>query len=226
MSTYIDYIMMPDSERGGLKGGRNDASLSMTPLAWLLIAVVVMLAVAAYCGVFRREGLVTSRVDREQYTVCEEYPNSQEAADILAEINAMYVRIITHLKRNRMNTRWAPEIEYLVKNYNPTVIGEHIPWNLSYTSYVSEKGKKIRFCLRTPGDRLRFHDMNTLRFVALHELAHLMTTSFGHEDDFWAAFRYLLIEAKALGEITVVDYRRHHQDYCGIVIKSNPALDR
>lgn len=198
----------------------------MNSSAVLLVAAIVILFAVYYCGFYRRDGLVTSTIDREQYTVCEEYPNAQQAADILAEINAMYVRIITHLKRNRMNTKWAPEIEYLAKNYNPTVIGEHIPWNLNYTSYVSEKGKKIRFCLRVPGDRLRFHDMNTLRFVALHELAHLMTTSFGHEDDFWDAFRYLLLEAKALGEIKIIDYRRHHQDYCGIVIKSNPALDR
>ena len=35
-------------------------------------------------------------------------------------------------------------------------------------------------------------DENTLTFVAIHELAHIMTKSIGHGDDFWNNMRYLL----------------------------------
>jgi hypothetical protein len=195
----------------------------MSKSSALLIVVTIIVIVVAY-KLSHRDAMVSSSVDHETYVVCEEYPNKEAAADILAQINGMYVRLITHLKRNRMGTKWAPEIKYLCENYNPTVIGEHIPWSLNYTSYVSEKGKKIRFCLRKPGNRLEFHDMNTLRFVALHELAHLMTKSYGHEPDFWAAFRFLLLEADSIGEIKLVDYGRQHEPYCGITIQSNPAL--
>jgi hypothetical protein len=138
----------------------------------------------------------------------------------------MYVDLIKHLKKNRMNTRWAPNIQYLASNYNPDVLGEHIPWHTNYTSYVRNKGQKIRMCLRPEHDRRKFHDMNTLRFVALHELSHMMTESYGHEEDFWRAFQFILLEASELGMIDLVRYSNDPQPYCGIIITSNPAFDR
>jgi hypothetical protein len=170
--------------------------------------------------------MVVSYVDKEPYIVREDYDNKQEAANILGSINAMFVRVIKHLKRNRMNTKWAENITFLAHNYNPDVLGEHIPWNTNYTSYVRNKGKKIRMCLRTTHDRNVFHDMNTLRFVALHELSHMMTSSFGHEKDFWDAFTFLLLEARDLGEIKLIKYKNAPQQYCGIQITSNPAFDK
>jgi hypothetical protein len=190
----------------------------------LVIMSYVIFTNAMPEGLFMSEGMVASSIDKEEYLVCEEYPNKHDAANILAEINRMYVRLITHLKRKKMDTRWASSIEYLVSNYNPTVLGEHIPSNLKYTSYVARKGQKIRLCLRTPEDRMKFHDMNTLRFVALHELAHMMTRSYGHEHDFWDTFRFILAEADSLEMIKLIDYRLAPQRYCGIIIESSPAF--
>ncbi len=194
----------------------------LTPV--LIVVVLLIIAAVAYWVLVGRDGMVVSSVDHESYNVREDYPNKAEAANILADINRLYVRMLNHMKKNKMNTPWAAQIEFLQKNYNPTVIGEHIPWSLNYTSYVAHKGKKVRFCLRLPGNRMRFHDRNTIRFVALHELAHMMTTSYGHAPDFWDTFRFLLKEAEALGEIEIVDYQRNPRMYCGIKIESNPAL--
>jgi hypothetical protein len=49
-----------------------------------------------------------------------------------------------------------------------------------------------------------------------------MTDSWGHEKDFWVAFKYLLEEAKDAGIYVPIDYTNHPVDYCGLVIKDNP----
>jgi hypothetical protein len=169
--------------------------------------------------------MVVSTIDNERYIVTDRFANKQEAADILASINSMYVVLIKHMKRNRMNTKWAPNIEYLANHYNPDVLGEHVPRNLNYTSFVRNKGKEIKLCLRTQEDRMKFHDMNTLKFVALHELSHMMTRSYGHAPDFWQVFQFTLLEANSLGMINLIKYDKIPQKYCGIVINSNPAFD-
>lgn len=199
-------------------------------IALLIIFVIVLILSSCReklppLDIWQNDCMVVSRVDDESYVVVERYNNKQRAADILGDINFMYVRLIKHLKYNRMNTKWGPNIQYLANNYNPDVLGEHIPWNLNYTSYVRNKGKKIRLCLRTQNDRSKFHDMNTLRFVALHELSHMMTESYGHEKDFWEAFQFMLLEANSLNMIDLIKYSQRPQKYCGILINSNPAFD-
>ena len=199
-----------------------------------LLIILVILIIVCGCGVkqlpalpfFNNECMVISSVDNQKYIVREDFKNKQTAANILGEINAMYVRLIKHLKRNKMNTRWAPDIIFLANNYNPDVLGEHIPFNTNYTSYVRNKGKKIRMCLRSVNDRNKFIDMNTLKFVAIHELSHMMTKSMGHENDFWEAFQFLLLEASSIGEIKLIRYSQNPTPYCGITITANPAFDK
>jgi hypothetical protein len=198
-------------------------------MAALLIIFVIAIIIFIYSDSIpyygRNECMVISTIDDEPYTVTKIYTNKQEAADILASINSMYVVLIKHFKRNKMNTKWAPNIEYLAHHYNPDVLGEHVPRNLNYTSYVRDKGKEIKLCLRTQDDRMKFHDMNTLKFVALHELSHMMTRSFGHSADFWHAFQFTLLEAHSLGIIKLIEYEKYPQKYCGISINSNPVFD-
>lgn len=192
----------------------------------IVSSIIVLVLVLQYLGIeidfFQRDHMVTSKIDNESYRVQEEFENKQRAADILAEINQMYVRIIYHMKRTQMGSPWAKNIIFLGEHYNPIVLGEHIPSNLNYTSYVAQKGKKIRMCLRTPENRNVFHDMNTIKFVALHELSHLMVQSYGHDETFWDAFRFILGEAASIGEIKLVDYSKFPVRYCGIDVTSNP----
>jgi hypothetical protein len=199
-------------------------------IALLIIFTIVLIFIVCRDDVTtliarQNDCIVVSRVDNEPYVVTKCYANKQLAADILGDINVMYVKLIKHLKRKKMDSEWGANILYLAKNYNPDVLGEHIPRNLNYTSYVRDKGKKIRLCLRSEENRMKFHDMNTIRFVALHELSHMMTKSYGHGDDFWSAFQFILLEAGALNMIKLIRYEHAPQKYCGIIINSNPAFD-
>ena len=44
--------------------------------------------------------------------------------------------------------------------------------------------KKLAFCLNTTKGHEAI-DINTLTFVALHELAHVATVEVGHTENFW-----------------------------------------
>ena len=65
-------------------------------------------------------------------------------------------------------------------------------------------------------------DSNTLTFVALHELAHIMTVSIGHTDEFWDNFKYLLEYAIKIKVYQRQNFRQHPVKYCGTKITDSP----
>jgi len=201
--------------------------MSLLSIALSLLFAIVVIYI--YCTNKKEKiipsSFVISDVDGSEYKVVGIYENKREAANILAKLNLMYVKLIKHLKRNKMGTIWAENIIYLSDNYNPDVLQEHIPSDLNLTSYVSNKGEKIILCLRRVENRNEFYGENTIKFVAIHELAHMMTHSYGHENDFWEAFEFLLGEAEKLGVIKIIDYSKFPEPYCGIMITSNPIFE-
>jgi hypothetical protein len=67
--------------------------------------------------------------------------------------------------------------------------------------------------------------MNTVMFVVLHEMAHLMTEQLStgkHTSEFWANFRRLLEDASKIGVYSPVNYSRTPVDYCGMQITDSP----
>ena len=59
-------------------------------------------------------------------------------------------------------------------------------------------------------------------FVAIHELAHLMSKSIGHTTEFWDNMRFLLKKGIELKVYKHIDYNKHPEDYCGIKITDTP----
>ena len=68
-------------------------------------------------------------------------------------------------------------------------------------------------------------DINTLTFVALHELSHIMTSSIGHKQEFWSNFKFLLENAKEANIYQPIDYKKNPTNYCGMKITDNPYYD-
>jgi predicted metal-dependent hydrolase len=52
--------------------------------------------------------------------------------------------------------------------------------------------KKLYFCIRQKDEDETLVEENTITFVAIHELAHIMTKSIGHTDEFWNNFKRLI----------------------------------
>ena len=76
-------------------------------------------------------------------------------------------------------------------------------------------------CLRQKDEEKSFVEKNVLLYVAIHELAHLMTDEIGHTPKFWTNFRFLLTEAVDIGIYVKVDYSKKPADFCGIKVSSS-----
>jgi hypothetical protein len=164
---------------------------------------------------------VKSSVDGTYYSVKSEFSNGGEAADVLARLNRINMRIISHMEEKYQGTDRAADVKFLAGNYSGDVLAEHIPRTTVNTSYVLNKGDEIKLCLRDPQTG-QLHDFDTLLFVNLHELSHLFDREYGHEKSFWRGFAFLLREAHSIGVYTPIDYGVHPVNYCGIKITANP----
>ena len=160
---------------------------------------------------------VTSKVDNRKYLV-RNLPDSQESADMIATIRKHLVKLSQELKnKNQGNV----DIERMINNFNPNNIVESEKSN-KYTSYSINKGEKTVYCLRSRDDKNQLVKLNTIMFVALHELAHTMTKSIGHTKEFWDNFRILLRNAIKLGIYKRVNYNENPVKYCGVEITDDP----
>lgn len=159
---------------------------------------------------------VKSRVNGETYMV-RSLPDKQEAADLLANIATNLTTLMKHLEKT------APDDERskrFLSRFHPEKISEG-PESNKYTSYSINKGEKIVFCLRQkPKDELV--DLNTMIFVALHEVAHICTVEIGHPPSFWKNFQWLLRESVNIGIYKDQNFKQQPQAYCGIKITDSP----
>ena len=67
-----------------------------------------------------------------------------------------------------------------------------------------------------------FIDDNTVNFVAIHEMAHIMSKSTGHTPEFWNNMKYLLEQGSEIGIYNPIDYSKVPVMYCGQEINSTP----
>lgn len=160
---------------------------------------------------------VKSKVDNRKYLV-RNLGDKKEAADLLATIRRNLIKLTQELKKkNKSNV----DIDRMVNNFNPNNITESDE-NNKYTSYSVNKGEKIVFCVRSRDEKKKLVKLNIMMFVALHELAHTMTESIGHTQEFWDNFRVLLRNARKMGIYKRINYNENPVDYCGTKITDDP----
>ena len=111
-------------------------------------------------------------------------------------------------------------IERLNDKFDPKNVTENIPGSM-HVAYSVNKGDELSICLREK-DTNRFIDKNTVRFVAIHEISHIMSQSSGHSDEFWDNMRFLLEKAVERGIYTPVNYEETPVKYCGVKITDSP----
>ena len=164
---------------------------------------------------------IISSVDGNKYCV-RERRKIKEAANLLALVSDNCRKLVFHMKEKYPSDS---RVITLSSGFNPKKITETLPTS-ELTAYSENKGEKIAFCLnKDKANDNKLIDMNTLMFVAIHELSHVMTTSIGHKQDFWENFKFLLENAKEIDIYSPVDYKNKPEDYCGMTITDNPYYD-
>lgn len=200
--------------------------------ALLIVAICIFLYYSEY-------NTLKFKVNDNSYRVHTTFPDKHSAAETLAEINNRLLKLKIYMKKKYQcagscttiiksgldDFRMDERSEQFEDNFKPQNISEISPHNpLGSTSFTEGKGTKIVFCIRDR-DTNQIHDINTLMFVALHEITHVMNEKWGHGVVFWELFAIVLRDAAECGIYQPVDYSQRPQTYCGIKITSNPYFN-
>ena len=188
---------------------------------YIMIIFIILICIKIYqdSDMFQLKCII-SDVDGNTYCVRDRL-KLELAADKLAEVTNNMNAVVNHCKEKYPNRE---NVKRLVDGYNPEKICETLPTS-KYTAYSENKGEKLAFCLDTEKKNGQLIDINTLTYVALHELAHIATVSVGHTEEFWNNFKFLIIEADEINVYKPVDYKNKPVRYCGMEIKDNPFYD-
>ena len=188
---------------------------------YIFIAVILLLCLRIYydSDAFNLKCIIASK-DGNTYCV-REREKLELAANLLADVTQKMKDMVAYMKQTHTED---PRTIRLVEGFNPKKINETLPTS-ELTAYSENKGEKLAFCLNTTKEGNKLIDLNTLTFVALHELSHIMTESIGHKQEFWQNFKFLLENAKVAGIYHPVDYKKKPKEYCGMKINDNPYYD-
>ena len=189
---------------------------------FILIIFIIIIAIKLYLtsDTFNLRCIIS---DVNGNTYCVRDRNKLElAADRLAHVNNNLNKLVNHLAEKYPNK---DNVKRLISGYNPKKIYETLPTS-EFTAYSENKGEKLAFCLDTEkNSKGRLIDLNTLMYVALHEVSHISTKSIGHNDEFWQNFKFMISEAKAINIYNPIDYKKEPARYCGMNISDNPFYD-
>jgi hypothetical protein len=190
-------------------------------LLYIIIAFVLLVCLKVYIesDAYNLKCII-SDVDGERYCV-REREKIQLAANLLSNVTKNLKDLVTYCAKKYPSDE---KVIRMVQKFNPTKISETLPTS-EYTAYSENKGEKLAFCLNKKKNGTKLIDINTLTFVAIHELAHIMTVSEGHKQEFWQNFKFLLEQAKAANIYDPVDYKKNPEPYCGMDITDNPYYD-
>ena len=160
--------------------------------------------------------------DEDGHTYCvRETPKLELVADLLARVTHKLEKLVAYMKEKYPKRE---NVQRMAKRFNPRKISETLPTS-QYTAYSENKGEKLAFCLKKEKGEDELIDVNTLTFVALHELSHIGTAEVGHTPTYWQNFKFILENAVEAGIYKPVDYKKKPKGYCGMTITDNPYYD-
>jgi len=194
----------------------------MEYLCFILIIFILFVSIKMFfdSDIYNLKCIISS-VDGNKYCV-RERKNIHKVANLLAKVTGKMKRLV-NIVGDKYSTN--EKCQQLKKNFNPKKIKEILPTS-SYTAYSENKGEKIAFCTTTTKKGNKLIDENTLTFVAIHELAHVMSESIGHTEEFWDNFKFLLKKAVEYNLYNPIDYGKKSKMYCGMEINDNPFFDK
>jgi hypothetical protein len=195
--------------------------LEMNGFGYILIAFVLIVSLKIYSesDAYNLKCIISNE-DSNTYCV-RETPKLQLVADLLARVTKKLKKITVYLGKKYPNR---DNVKRIVENFNPKKIVEILPTS-KYTAYSENKGEKLAFCATKEKHGSELIDENTLTFVALHELAHIMTKTIGHNTEFWNNFKFLLQNSVKIGIYKPIDYKKKNVTYCSMDLTDNPYYD-
>jgi hypothetical protein len=161
-----------------------------------------------------------STIDNKFYRV-RSVDGKQNKADLLAILNIKLNTIVMALEDAGYNSG---NVKQLISKWKRGVSIKEIGKLETDAAYVINK-KYMSFCL--PENNGSLDDINLMTYVAIHELAHIMSYEVGHGPEFITNFEFLLNYAKTLNYLDPItntyhpvyiqlDQLKTNDNYCGV----------
>jgi len=192
-------------------------------MLWFVIGFVIAIFLITKFIPSLRYPMIATRAKNGETYVVRDLNDKQEAANQLGKIKDACFRFRDVVFSKHKSDKRAQRLK---KNLTETrtLFSESTP-DSNFTSHIKNKGGANIFCLRQRNDNEELVDYNTMMFVAIHELGHVCSKTVGHNKEFWTNFKWLLEIAEREGFYKPVDYSKMPQEYCGMMITDNPAID-
>lgn len=152
------------------------------------------------------------------HKVRNDFEDTQEAANLMATLKENIEELVDYLNIHHKKHPGVKNINRRLDLDN-MMEAEH---EKGSTSFTINKGEEIQLCMREKNKDKVLHDVNTMMFVLLHEIAHIMSDSIGHNKEFKDNFEFILRISAKLELYKKINYKVHSQSYCGIKINSTP----
>jgi len=192
-------------------------------ILFIILLILFMLIILCLSDNYLGEFFLEYRNSKngKRYGIQEIFNNSDIAVELLAKLHSNMSDFVARLKTKYINDK---RIIRLVKGFSNVEIEETTEEaNDDNTAFTINKGELISLCIREHTDGRPFHDYNSLCFVIIHEMAHVVSVSEGHNFEFIENFKFLLKEAVLMGYYTPIDYSKTPFLYCGkIKVTNNP----
>ena len=160
---------------------------------------------------------VESNIDYNYYLVRDDN-DKQKASNLLSKIKINIDKLANYCYENRYNYKnMKPYIEQLYRRIQNSFIVESNK-NSTYTSYSVNKGEQLVFCIRSKDNNEKFHDLNLLMYVVIHELAHVGCPEYGHTPLFKEIFIFLCEISIKINIYKKINFEDDNREYCGMTI--------
>ena len=186
--------------------------------------IIILIVILTYCSSSYLYNKMTDKVEPIQSDINgKEYKvrshhnneNKKKTANYLATISEKVDKLVNYMVTNnlpdeviatRLKTRWSD------CKFRETADHE------KSAAYTINKGDEMRLCVNG------LENMNTSMFVVLHELGHIMSVSYGHNNEFRQNFSYIVHLASGLGIYKPEDFENRPVEYCGTEINTSPCM--
>lgn len=183
----------------------------------IVVLIIIILYFIISKIVFYNKSEYLKSNTNDKYYLVKDTKNKYNKVELIDKLfNSLNV-LLEELKNSNYDFKDI-DIEEIQEKIKNSEILENI--TDSDTSYTVNKGEKIVLCL-ADRENDNLYSYNLLMYVLIHELAHILNTTYGHDDNFKKTFRFILEKAIELNLYTYEDYKNNPVNYCGLILNTN-----